>query len=146
MQINTVGMDSQLSAPVLPPHAPVNEALGAMLDAGTTAVMIADGNDLRGILTRGDVLRYLYLRKTQHSTVEQIMTSELIAVGPDEMVCDAIETMKRHAIGHLPVIASGRLVGLLRITDVLMHQIDLQHEEIKQLQEYIQTLQNAEHD
>jgi CBS domain-containing protein len=146
MQINTVRTDIRLSAPVVPLHTPVIEALTAMLDTGTTAVIIADDSGLCGILTRGDVLRCLRSGKTQSVTVEQVMTSGPVTIGPDEIVCDAIETMKRHAIGHLPVMASDRLVGLLHITDVLMHQIDLQHEEIKHLQEYIQTLQNAEHD
>lgn len=146
MQITTVGIDMRSSVPVVSPQASVTEALTAMLEAETTAVVIADGDDLRGILTRGDLLRHLHLGKPQNVTVEQVMTPDLVTIGPDEMVQNALETMKRHAIEHLPVIASGRLVGLVHITDVLMHEIDLQHDEIKHLQEYIQTLQNAEHD
>lgn len=146
MQINTVSMDMQLSVPVVPLRTTVIEAFGAMLKAGTTAVMISDGNELRGILTRGDLLRYLHTGEPLDTTIEKVMTSDPLTIDPDEMVHNAIETMNRHAVEHLPVTASGRLVGLLHITDVLKHQIDLQHEEIKHLQEYIQSLQNAEHD
>jgi CBS domain-containing protein len=149
MQIKAIRPDSLEVTPTLSSQAPLQDAFTAMLQTQATAVMIVDNDEVRGILTRGDLLKDLnrtVMEGIPARTVKQMMSSKLITVCPDEMVHSAIEKMQRYNVEHLPVIEAGRFVGLLRIRDLLFHQIDLQRREIQHLQEYIQLLQNAEHD
>ena len=50
----------------------------------------------------------------------QIMTQQVITVGPDASIVDAADTMLRHHIGGLPVVdAAGRLIGIISEGDFI---------------------------
>jgi CBS domain-containing protein len=53
-------------------------------------------------------------------TVEQVLrgkSDELVAVGPDESVFDALALMARREVGAVVVLEAGRLVGILSERD-----------------------------
>ena len=53
-------------------------------------------------------------------TVEQVLrgkSGELVAVGPDESVFDALALMARREVGAVVVLEAGRLVGILSERD-----------------------------
>lgn len=45
--------------------------------------------------------------------VSDIMTPDPIALRTDRTVREAIETLEKHAIRHLPIVEGGKLVGIL---------------------------------
>jgi acetoin utilization protein AcuB len=51
-------------------------------------------------------------------TVRDIMATELTTVGPDETARGAYKQMRDRRIRHLPVVADGRLVGILSDRDL----------------------------
>ncbi len=51
------------------------------------------------------------------------MTRDVIFLGPTDTLCEAWLTMSTWHIRHLPVVASGRLVGILSDRDVLRHAV-----------------------
>ncbi len=51
--------------------------------------------------------------------VSELASHEVIEVGPEDTVLEALEVILREEVGHLPVVDDGRLVGLLTRTDVL---------------------------
>jgi acetoin utilization protein AcuB len=52
--------------------------------------------------------------------VGEVMTAEVIAIGPLETVEDAAKLMHRHRVGSLPVTdPAGRLLGIVTETDIL---------------------------
>ena len=54
----------------------------------------------------------------ERTRVRDIMTSPALTIGPDTSVPTAIALMKQHAIRHLPVVESGRLVGMISRGDL----------------------------
>jgi CBS domain-containing protein len=63
------------------------------------------------------VARRAFLRTVE---VSEIMSRDVIAVGPDATLCEAAALMLKHKIGCLPVVEEGEvLVGLLTETDLL---------------------------
>jgi len=52
-------------------------------------------------------------------TVGQLMGSPVITVAPTETVAAAVERLREHDIGGLPVVERGRLVGMVTIRDLL---------------------------
>jgi CBS domain-containing protein len=93
-------------------------------------VVDAEGR-LVGLVTQSDVLRasvtsvlnwppskeYNWLGTI---SVHEVMTRELIAVGPDDDVTEALSTMVSGKLGCLPVVENGKLIGLVTETDCLV--------------------------
>lgn len=52
-------------------------------------------------------------------TLDMIMSTDLVTVGPKDTLADARELMHDRKIHHLPVVDDGRLVGLVTLTNVL---------------------------
>ena len=53
--------------------------------------------------------------------IAQIMSTEVITVSPNDDVADAVRIMIEKRIGSLPVVQTGRVVGIVTETDVLRH-------------------------
>jgi CBS domain-containing protein len=51
--------------------------------------------------------------------VKEVMTDEVLTIGPDADVKEAARLLIEHKIGCLPVVESGKLVGLVTETDLL---------------------------
>jgi len=51
-------------------------------------------------------------------TVGDVMTRDPVTLGPEDSLSRAMEVMRRHAIRRVPVVLSGRLVGLLAQGDL----------------------------
>jgi acetoin utilization protein AcuB len=54
-----------------------------------------------------------------HIPVEDVMTANVLTLGPDALLADAARLMRRQRIGAVPIVASGRLVGIVSRSDVL---------------------------
>ncbi|PSP79134.1 metalloprotease [Halobacteriales archaeon QS_1_68_20] len=56
--------------------------------------------------------------------VDDVMSEELVTVGPDEEAVEAFERLQEHDVGRLLVLDDGELVGLVSRTD-LVHAFDV---------------------
>ena len=78
---------------------------------------------LVGLVTYRDVLRMvargLAGERDRPIPVRDIMVRNVIAVGPDTPTLEAIELMRRHQIGCLPVVENDRLVGIVTERDFM---------------------------
>jgi len=70
--------------------------------------------------------------------VERIMTSPAITVERDEQVLNALSLMTRRRIRHLPVVESGRILGIVSIGDLVKYRMDKIEREAAELLNYIQ--------
>jgi len=69
--------------------------------------------------------------------VGDIMTSPAVSVTPEDTVHHCMEVMTEQRFRHLPVVKSGRVVGMLSIGDLVKAVIQEQSEHIEQLERYI---------
>jgi len=93
----------------------------------------AEGN-LKGIITRGDVLRALDLDQHASGAVSVLEggSRDLIVAFPDERISEACATMLRNDIGRLPVVDRTdprKLVGYLGRQGVMAARLPRLHEE-----------------
>ena len=90
----------------------------SMMDAGNfRRLPVVDEGRLVGIVTERDLHKYAgFLQSTR---VNAAMRTALITVTPSNTVEDAARLMLKHKIGGLPIVASGRLVGIVTTTDLL---------------------------
>lgn len=59
------------------------------------------------------------LEKREEIKAEQLMTSRIISVAPDDSIKEAIAKMKKFQISQLPVIDTHKLVGLVSESTIL---------------------------
>jgi len=79
-----------------------------------------------GIIVERDLLvaamRYLQSRVE----VGDLMTRNVVTVGPDADLNDVARTMLERKIGGLPVVEHGRLVGIVTESDIFRRFVELQ--------------------
>jgi acetoin utilization protein AcuB len=98
-------------------HDKLSKAKAIMTAGNFRRVPVVDGGRLVGILTERDLHKYSgFLESTR---VTAAMRTSLITVTPYDTVEDAALLMLKHKIGGLPVVAEGRLVGIVTTTDLL---------------------------
>ena len=103
--------------------ARVGEAVNSMAQASSRVAIVTDSHGRpAGILTEQDVVRRVAWRATPDQPVEDVMTAPIVTISTDDHLLDAITTMRRHRLSHVPVIdGTGRLAGLLALHDVLFY-------------------------
>lgn len=103
-------------------------------------VVSDDGETVTGIVSERDVVRHL--RSTGagllDQTVATIMTSVVQTCTPEDFIEDLARTMTDRRIRHVPVVADGRLVGIVSIGDIVKWRIDELQTERDHLVHYIQ--------
>lgn len=59
-------------------------------------------------------------------TARDIMSSDLVTIGPEALVTDAARLMTERNIGALPVVEGDKLVGLVTEGDLIMQDVKLE--------------------
>jgi CBS domain-containing protein len=118
---------------------PVLEAIQIMADRHVGALPVLRGGELAGIISERDYARKVILlgRSSAETPVWQIMSSPAITVAPEETVQRCMEIMTERRIRHLPVVDSGRMVGMISIGDCVRAVIEDQKDTIQQLERFI---------
>jgi CBS domain-containing protein len=119
---------------------PVLAAIQIMADHHVGALPVLRDGRLAGIVSERDYARKVILlgRSSAETAVWQIMSSPVITVGAEDPVRRCMELMTERRVRHLPVVdASGALVGMISIGDVLRAVMEEQQSLIEQLEKFI---------
>ena len=117
----------------------VYEALKVMGEKNIGAILVIDGNDLKGILSERDYARKIVLKdkSSKETLVHEIMESNVFSVKLSNNIEDCMELMSSKRIRHLPVLENEIVVGIISISDVLKAVIEIQKDTINHLNSYI---------
>ena len=117
----------------------VYDAARLMADRKIGAVPVLEGERVVGIFSERDVMNRVVARSLdpQKTTVEQVMTKELIVGTPEEDIAQILIRMKQANIRHLPIVEQDKLVGIISFRDLLQADIREKDEEIKIMTAYI---------
>ena len=121
------------------PEASVLDALKLMAEKEVGALVVLEGDKLAGIFSERDYARKVILhgKSSKDTPVSEIMTHKVVCVGPDQSVEDCMALMTDKHVRHLPVIADGKLVGVVSIGDIVKAVISEKQFMIEQLESYI---------
>jgi CBS domain-containing protein len=121
------------------PNASVYEAIALMAEKAIGAVLVVADQKLVGIVSERDYARKVILqgRSSKETRVEEIMTSDLIIVSPENTVDECMKIMTHRRVRHLPVLHGGALAGIVSIGDLVNAVIADQAHTIDQLHMYI---------
>jgi CBS domain-containing protein len=122
------------------PEDTVYQALVVMADKNVGALPVVEGEKLVGIFSERDYARKVILhgRSSKELLVNEIMSSRVAYVRPNQTIQDCMALMTNLRIRHLPVLEGDALVGMISIRDVVEDIISEQDFIIEQLVNYIQ--------
>ena len=121
------------------PEATVRELIALLAEHNVGALVVSDdGERVSGIVSERDVVRRLHADEAVLDTaVSQIMTADVHTCTGDDGVTDLMQAMTEHRIRHVPVVADGRLTGIISIGDVVKSRIGELEFERDQLDHYV---------
>ena len=121
------------------PDATVRELIALLAEHNVGALVVSDdGERVAGIVSERDVVRRLHADATVLDTpVSSIMTVDVRTCAGDDGLTDLMQTMTEHRIRHVPVVADGRLTGIISIGDVVKNRIGELEFERDQLDSYV---------
>jgi CBS domain-containing protein len=121
------------------PEEPVLRAIALMAEKSIGALPVMRDGELVGVMSERDYARKVILlgRSSAETPIWQIMSSPVITISADDTVHHCMELMTERRIRHLPVLESGRVVGMISIGDLVRAVIDEQQHTIDQLEKFI---------
>jgi CBS domain-containing protein len=121
------------------PDDTVFEAVQKMVAANVGSLMVQQGTTVVGIISERDYLRQIVLKdRTSRTTpVRDIMSPKVVAVAPETTVDECMAIMTERRFRHLPVVAAGKVVGVVSMGDLVKSMSRSQQVHIKYLEDYI---------
>ena len=118
----------------------VFEVVKAMVSRNIGAVPVLRDGRLVGIFSERDLMSRVVAEGLDPRTtqVDQVMTKDPLTVSPTESVENCMHLMRRHGFRHLPICDGQRLVAVVSLRDVLLHDLTEKDHEVRMMRAYIQ--------
>ena len=118
-----------------PDHS-IRQALASLAEHNIGALVVVDEAHIpRGILSERDIVREAARDERLFArSVGEIMTRDVIVGVPEDDLRAVRHTMTERRIRHVPVVAEGRLIGIVSIGDVVKAEIEQYLGEVDTLQ------------
>ena len=98
----------------------IKDAAKTMDEKNIGCVIVIKNSEPVGILTERDFVKRVAAKELPlNSSLEKVMSSPLIAIGPDETVWEAAQIMKTKNIHKLPVKKDNQVIGIVTTTDLV---------------------------
>ena len=120
------------------PEEPLMRALEIVRLRGVRRLPVAVGGMLVGLITEGDIKRAEpstltdsqeeFTSVMEGTPISRIMISKPVTTTADTPLMEAAEIMLNTKYGALPVVAGGRVVGILTDNDLTRALVDLMRE------------------
>ena len=121
------------------PSCSVLEALKIMSNQNIGSIMVIDNGRFVGLMTERDYSRKVVLqgKSSTDARVQDIMSSDLPRVTPNDLVEYCMQLMSDKNIRYLPVFENNLVIGIVSINDVVKETIIAQQETITHLKDYL---------
>lgn len=120
--------DLALSRPiVVAPDCKVSEAIARMREKRCGCVFVESEGRSLGLFNERHLLTRVLRSGLDPATtpVSDVMSTELLELGPDDPPAFAVHCMVSRGFRHLPVVSGGELVGFLSVRTILAYLREL---------------------
>jgi CBS domain-containing protein len=122
--------------------APFENTLAAakrMCEHDVGALVVLDGEQLVGIFSERDLMRRVVAagRDPASTPVSAVMTREVVTATVRDRVDACEDKMKKVGCRHLPVVADGRVIGMISMRDLLRDELEEERQEARELRAYL---------
>ncbi len=106
-----------------PPSTPVQKAAQMMRDRHISSLCVTEGDKLLGIATLRDISgKFVAGGMPDNTSISEIMSADPVTLSPTDIGSDVLHVMMERGIGHIPISAGGKLVGVVTQTDLTHYQ------------------------
>jgi CBS domain-containing protein len=121
------------------PADSVSTLLALLAEHKVGALVVVRNDGIVGIVSERDIVRHLNDRGAAvlEAPVSDLMTEEVLSAKPEDSIDDIGGLMTERRIRHMPVIANGKLAGIVTIGDVVAARIRQLEQDRGQLEHYI---------
>jgi len=107
-------------------NTPIYDAMRTLAQQGITGLPVVDvDGTLVGVVSEKDMLRLLYEASLTNVAVEEFMSHDVVAFDQDDDLIDACECLINNHFRRVPVVADGKLVGLVSRADIIRYILKL---------------------
>ena len=119
----------------------IADAVGLLARHKVGALVVVEGERIAGVISERDIVRAVAASggEALQTPVGSIMTRAVVTCTEAETVNDVMTRMTRGRFRHLPVVADGRLAGIISIGDVVKARIEQVEREAEEMRAYIAT-------
>ncbi|ODT70061.1 MAG: inosine-5-monophosphate dehydrogenase [Pelagibacterium sp. SCN 63-23] len=140
MHVETILQTKGAAVFTLPETGTLADAVALLNTHNIGAVVISDkAGAVAGILSERDIVRQLGANPAGalNTSIGTCMTRGVVTCERMTPIAEVMERMTRRRIRHMPVVESGKLVGIVSIGDVVKLKIEEVEHEAEALREYI---------
>jgi CBS domain-containing protein len=122
------------------PDSRMSDVCNLLETKGIGAVVISHGGGrVDGIFSERDFVRAVARQGAAalDKPVSEFMTTEVVGCDLDDTIVEVMRRMTEGKFRHLPVVAEGRLAGIISIGDVVKERIAEAEAEANAMREYI---------
>ncbi len=103
------------------------------------APVVDSKGDLVGMISERDIIRGIaqFGEAVLTQSAENLMTRAVRTCVPEDTIVDIMQLMTGQRIRHVPVLADGKLSGMVSIGDVVKQRLDEAQSELESLRSYI---------
>ena len=117
------------------PSTSVRSAVAAMQEGSRSCVLAMEGGRIVGIFTERDVLTKCMGDDFDwdQALADSVLTRDPRTISSQKTVAEAVATMQQHHYRTLPVVTGTKVVGLVRLGDLLTHLAEAYPEDVLNL-------------
>ncbi len=120
-------------------NAPLSEVIQVLTEHNIGAVVVENGaGGVAGIISERDIVRQM--SKTADIgdlAAADIMTRDVVTVTPATLSSEMMQIMSDHNCRHLPIMADGKLVGVVSNRDVMNRTLEKYKNEAEAMRAFI---------
>ena len=106
----------------------IYDAIRILIDHNITGLpVVNDDMTIAGIVTEKDVLELLYNIEDKPGHVEDFMTTDVVTFDQEESLIDITDCLMSNHFRRVPIIAAGKLVGIISRKDIIAYILRLRH-------------------
>lgn len=108
------------------PDVTLLEAIRILIEKKISGMPVVNaGGEIVGIISEKDILNFVFDGNLQNTKVKEAMTKDVVSFPPDADVDSIILAIASHHFRRVPVVESGRLVGLISRRDIIQVALKL---------------------
>jgi CBS domain-containing protein len=117
----------------------VAEVARKMADLHVGAILVLNGEELRGVFSERDLMKRVVLERLdpEHTAVRDVMSTAVVSIDELAPIEEAMAAMHTNNCRHLPIMRANRVVGFLSMRDLMNYELARKTEELRHMRAYV---------
>lgn len=120
----TIGSIMSSKLVTVEPSKSIHDAIETMIQEDTACVIVAGGEQPKGIFTERDVLNRVAVKDidTGKTPIHEVMTPQLVTAPQSALIGEVLAEMYTREVRNMPITGDGeKLAGIVSMSDVLQY-------------------------